>query len=188
MSGELRDVRKRGFTLVEILAVVTALALIGAAVSLERGDTTADPALDAAAHAVAGALRHARSEALRSGAERGVRVVAASGQVTVYEPDLSGGSIVIANVLPDPLSKHPYSFQVQDLASAGRVRIDASSLPFDYDSGGASSIDVLFDASGVAVLVNAGSRLLLDQGRVELEIGDFSRRVELSRIGRVTIQ
>lgn len=177
----------RAFTLVEVLAVVLILAIVGLGATLFSGGANRDLALEASAREVAEALRFARSEALRVGAPRGVEVLGAPGRVDVFEPNLAGGSIGGSTLLTDPLSKHPYSFLVSEAPGAKRVRITDLVATFEF-AGLGRRPRVLFDAQGIPFYLQTGARHPLTSAQVTLGLDGAQRLVRLSPVGRVTVE
>ncbi len=64
--------------------------------------------LDLATSEVAGALRFARSEAIRTGRHHGARIESTQQRIRVYQLDVSGSPAVEEYVVAHPVDKHPF--------------------------------------------------------------------------------
>ncbi len=179
--------RTSGFSLLEILIVMAILALAGAlALPLL---TSGDPVrVEVVAEEVAAALRHARSEALRTREVHGVRVVPPPGRVRVFKANLAGGGVAVDAVLAHPLTGQPYEFRIDRVPQAGGVEMRNASSSFQYVGLAAKRSEVVFDAEGLPGFLSAGSWHSLASGTVELGYADHARSVALSVLGRVQVQ
>ncbi len=180
--------RAQGFTLLELLIVVTLLTILAAALVLRAGSATDALRVDVAAGELASALRFARADALRTGSERGVRVERASGRVRVYAADLSGGSVALGALLLQPLDKRSYDFTLGALPGAAGVTVSNASDPFSFSGVGSSQPDVVFDLDGIPFFPSAGTRHPLSSGAVTLLAGSETRVVTLGPVGQVSAQ
>lgn len=99
-----RSRAQRGFTLVEMLAIVGIVAVLTAAVSPSMIEASATSRLDAAANQLAGAVRLARAEAVKRGTVVLVEPISASawaGGLRVLADD-DGNPTTVPPSNPDP--------------------------------------------------------------------------------------
>lgn len=80
----MRAIRAAGFTLLEVLVVVTLVAILGAAVTLKLSART-DSALEASAEGLRDALNHAAEAAVVSGRAYGLYVSSAAWSTAVFD-------------------------------------------------------------------------------------------------------
>ena len=185
----MRAQHERGYTLLELVIVVSVLGLI-AAIALPSMSPASDRKLDLAAEEVASAIRFARSEAIRTGEGRGLTISQATQKVTVKNYDIAIVPIVTLGTLNHPINKQPYDFNVNTSSVTTGVTISNSSDVFDYGSEGRRR-SLLFDAHGTPIWIVGSdpTRHLLVDGTVELSYGNDQRFVSVAPItGRVTIQ
>ena len=146
--------RARGYTLVELLAVVALLAIIALA-ALPLAAPVGESKLDASAREVANALRFARGEAIRTGAYYGVdfSVDAAVGyrRIRVFRTDSASPPNPVYDVR-DPLTKNLYDEQL--VAGPGTAGVVLTNATFYYKTGLLTVVVrdwAAFDGSGAPV-------------------------------------
>lgn len=135
--------RTRGLTLAELLVTLAVLSII-AMVTLPALSFDQSRRLDAAALRTGQALRHARSEAMRSGAPVLVDAESSPGQLLLLRRDCTPSGSPPAVL--DPLSRQPYAENIAGSTHAGGVTLSARFL-----AGGTPYAGLVFDASGAAV-------------------------------------
>jgi len=180
---------QRGYSLLELLIVIALLALIAsvAAPSFDRND---DLKLDRAAEAVAAALRFARSEAIRTGAEHGLTISQDTQKVTVQRYDMTNSPISALYTLTNPLDKQPYDFNVNTARGTEGVTISNADDVFNF-SGLGRRRSLIFDGIGVPkwFVASTSTTYLLAEAKVELSYEGRQRVVDLAPMtGRVTVQ
>ena len=180
---------QKGYTLVELLVVAIIVGIV-ASVAVPSGSSGDGLKLDLAAAEVAGALRFARSEALRTGEGHGLTVSQATQKVTVKKYDLTTAPISALYTLTHPISKHPYDFNVNTTPGTKGVIISNSQDVFNYTGLGRRR-SLIFDGNGTPKwIVGSGpTTYLLSDGSIELSYGQQQRLVLVATLtGRVTIQ
>jgi type II secretion system protein H len=178
------EVHSRGVTLTEILVVLAILgmAAVVAIPNLYSGDPHA---LDLAAQQFAEAMRYARSEALRTGEPRGVRIQASQKRIQVFRPDTP--TLPAAPVYD---IHHPVSRQLYDIELDGHPLASADSVSRSATFRGTCNTPtyIYFDANGTPWCWDPVT-VVLQQQDITLTLGAASRVVTLHGItGRVTIQ
>jgi len=179
----------RGYTLLELTVVVSIVAVL-AAVALPSFSPAEAEKLELAAMHVAEALRHARSESLRTGNVHGLTISQVTQIVTVQEYDVSTAPISALATLIHPIDKQPYEFSVETTPSTAGVRIVNSQDVFNYTGLGRRT-SLLFDAGGTPIWIVGGgpTTYLLNDAAVELGLGAQQRLVRVAPYtGRVTIE
>ena len=175
----------KGYTLVEILIVVTILGIV-ALVAIPNFPSNTHK-LDLAVAETAQALRFARSEAMRTGQLRGVRVNPASDRVQVFR---------ITSLLPPTFAydvRHPVDKKLYDLQfqSDQQVRgIDISNVTFQYAA--APSVEYLFFSDGGVPLTPnpfGGAAWMLTLGNITLRYGNKTSMIDIAPMtGRVSVR
>ncbi|MDJ0739694.1 MAG: GspH/FimT family pseudopilin [Gammaproteobacteria bacterium] len=184
---------QRGISLVELSLVVAILGVI-AVIVLPNYAATGEQQLELASHRVADALRFARSEAIRSGALRGVLVDTADDQalgrdITVFEPDLATAPFGLSTLLRDPLSRQPYDAWLGGSVGGGIVGFADGVKPFAFDGVSGNQSYVFFDADGFPRWVDNGVLYRMTDGAVRLAAGHASATVVVDPAdGTVRIQ
>ena len=178
-----------GYTLTELIIVVAILGFI-AAIAVPDFSSTSDAKLRLAAEEVAGAIRYARSESLRTGEAYGLTISQETQTVTVDRYDLTTAPISTLETLMHPIDKQPYDFNVSTRSTTQGVTISNSLDVFNYTGLGRRR-SLIFDASGSPKwIVGSGpTHHLLADGTVELSLGSEQINVSVAPItGRVTVQ
>ena len=178
-------VRQKGFTLVEMLIVVIIAGLV-ATLGLSLLSTGDVSKLDLAISEVVGALRFARSEAIRTGEAHGAIATVADQSVRVYRLDESGPLPVATYDVYHPVTKKLYELQLDSGLDFVGVKLEVSA--FNYVGVGTAIDSVGFNASGTPTY-NSGVVRLLTDGGIQLGLGQQSRDIDVAPItGRVTLQ
>ena len=172
---------RRGHTLLELLVVVSVLAVI-AAIAAPGFNNNDEAALDRAASQVAGAIRFAHSEAIRTGEPHGVNASETDQRIRIYR--LPAG-IPIYDVY-DPLEKRLYNLDFRDGMSDVAIekvyfKFIGSSSPQNYlgFSGG----------TGTPNYNESGRIWMLETASVKLGYGGAQRKIDISPMtGRVKVQ
>ena len=185
----MRTATQRGYTLLELLVVAIIVGLV-ASVAIPSSSPVDSAKLDLVAAEVAGALRFARGEALRTGEGHGLTVSQVTQKVTVMKYDLTTAPISTLFTLPHPVNKHPYDFNVSTNPGTEGVIISNSQDVFNYTGLGRRR-SLIFDANGTPKwIVGSGpTTYMLSDGTIELSYENHQRLVSVAPItGRVTIQ
>jgi hypothetical protein len=167
------------------------VAIIGVvAVAATPFLSSADPyRLDLAAEELAGALRFARSESLRTGEIHGVQISQNTQRIVVYKADLAATPVGMASILYHPVARQPFDYEVDNRPLTDGVRIINTQDPFLYATGRRKNL--LFDTYGVPIwIVNAtGTKYILKDGTVQLGYHNGTRTIRIASItGRVTVR
>ncbi len=135
-----------GFTLLELVLVLTIVGLIAAVAAPQLGST--DPAAaDVAAAEVARALRFTRAEALRTGTPHGVRLQPDLERLQAFRLDTATTPPTVIYDVIDPLNKRPYTL---DLATnSATARVDLTSTATTFSSTCVPGDLIAFDHNGV---------------------------------------
>ena len=108
MVGRLRS---HGVTLVELLVVITILGIV-AVVAVPDFRSGEPQRLELAAEEFAGAMRFARSEAIRLGVPRGFRQQSSTKRIRVFRPDTGTSPWTLNYDVYHPLSKQIYDIDL----------------------------------------------------------------------------
>jgi prepilin-type N-terminal cleavage/methylation domain-containing protein len=177
-----------GFTLIELLLCILILGII-ARIALPTTAPYQEGKIELAATDIAMALQYARDEALRTGEVRAVKINSSTGQVTVFLPNLAASPATVAAILPNPLTKQPFAFNITTNALTTGVRIENTVKPFKYRNNAARQDDVFFDRLGMPVFINGAQRYQLESSTLKLLSGGDTRAIVLAPFtGRVAIQ
>ncbi len=174
-----------GFTLLETLIVVAIIGMI-ALVVIPSLSTSDEKVLEQATNEVVQAIRHAHSEAIRSGIEHGVVIDQASQRVRLYWLDTSGGSPVPTYDIRHPLDKKLYDFNLQSDAYPARL----SSVYIKYQLVALPQNFVGFvGVTGTPKYNDSGTTRMLETATIQLEYRGETRTISVAPLtGRVDIQ
>ena len=176
---------QRGYTMLELMAVVAIVAVL-AAVALPSLRPSLAGKLDLAAAQVAEAIRFARSEAIRTGTPTYVEIDRNTDRLLVAEANLAGATVVAGTTLRHPIDKKLLDIILSSAATTSGVEF--TNDPFDYPSG-SDQPGVVFNGQGLPFHKAGGTQQPLRLGEVELALDDLQRTVLVApTTGRVTIQ
>jgi type II secretion system protein H len=174
---------ERGYTLVELVIVVTVLAII-AAIAVPASSSSQDKPLDLAAHEFAAAMQFARSEAIRTGEPHGFRQQSAAKRIRVFRLDQATSPATLIYDVYHPVDKQLYDITI---TSGTLFYADSVSRTAVYRGNCISAANVYFDRNGSPWCADPDT-ILLDRFEVDLTLGTTVRTVALDRVtGRVTV-
>jgi type II secretion system protein H len=180
-----RSIRRQpGFTLVELSLVVLILGIMAAAVipAIMSADSGK---LHVTAEEIAGAMRFARSEAMRLRQPHGFRFGVSSKRLRVFSVDVNTAPWAKIFDIYHPVSKKLYDIDLDEQSFAA---VDSISAVREFRGTCNQLAIVYFDANGIPRCFNPAT-ILLDRYEINLKTGDFQRVVSVEAItGRVTVQ
>lgn len=172
-----------GASLVELLIVVSILAIVAATLIPRSTAVHEHRKLEVSAQQVVFALRFARSEAMRMGDYYGVRLSSADNSIRVYYLNTAGPPIELFTVY-HPLDKNAYIRVLDDRPFSAGVEISLSEFRFAGDPQPRESVAFAPTGDPVGPL-NLG---LMTQGDVKLSYGGRSVAISVApATGRVTL-
>ena len=177
--------RQAGYTLTELMIVVTTLAVIAAIVVPATTSTGSDKQLQLVAEEYAAAMRFARSESIRTGEPHGFRFLTNQYRIRVFTADTSGSPWTWIWDVYHPVSKQlfDYTFPVE-LTGAATPVIHIPVYRGTCDRQGT----IYFDANGTPWCLEPET-VLLDSYRLDITTTEGQASVDLDGItGRVTVQ
>ncbi len=180
----MSDQQQRGYTLVELLIVVTVLAVI-AAIAVPATSSSSDKPLDLAAQEFAAAMRFARSESIRTGEPHGFHEKSNNNQILVFRLDTGTSPATLIYDVYHPIDKSLYDFDLdlQSLAAA-----DSISRITVYRGTCNQKNQIYFDANGTPWCSDP-TTVLLESYDLTFLSGAAQRVVTLDKVtGRVTVQ
>lgn len=180
----MRELRSHGVTLVELLIVISILGIVAMA-AIPFLPSAVPPQLETDARGFAGAIRFARSEAIRTGIPHGFSVDTAQQRLSVFRADMSSNPPTPVYDVYNPISKQLY---VVSLASEPYAVVDTVSRNALYQGTCSATGDTLFDSRGKSYCRDPWP-VLLRNGSLTLSSNGYQRRIVLDGItGRVTLQ
>lgn len=176
---------QRGYTLVELVIVVSTIALIAAIAVPATTSTGSDKQLEVAAEEFATAMRFARSESLRTGKPHGFRQTVSDKRIRVFSLDETTIPPTLIYDIHHPVDKQLYDIELdlQSLAAADSV---TRNVVFRGTCN--KNAEAYFDANGTPWCTDP-TNVLLESFEAQLDLAGASRTVTVYGItGRVTVQ
>jgi len=176
--------RQVGYTLIELVIVVTILAIV-AAIVVPAASPNSEKPLDLAAQEFAAAMRFARSESIRTGDPHGFRQQSSAKRLRVFRLDQGTSPATLVYDVYHPIDKQLYDIDLDlvPLASADFVNRTAVFRGTCNQQG-----NIYFDGNGTPWCADPGTTLV-ERFEVDLVSGVGNRTVTLDAItGRVTVQ
>ena len=175
---------QRGYTLLELVIVISVLALI-AAIAVPASQPGDEQGLDYAADEVAAAMRFARTESMRTAIPHGFNQESSAKRIRVFRLDMGTSPPTRFYDVYHPISKQLYDIQL-DLDPFGSVESIARTAVFR----GTCNLqgNVYFDASGVPWCADPET-VLLETFELDMRLGVDERTVSVDAVtGRTTVQ
>ncbi|MCR9277781.1 MAG: GspH/FimT family pseudopilin [Pseudomonadaceae bacterium] len=172
----------RGYTIAELLAVTSLIALAALIIS-PSSSSHEDAAAARAAETVAQALAFARDESIRTTSLHQVEITQST-ELTVQlmsrdEPPIPAG------IVTKPTTRQPFELNLRNSTGASTL---TSVARFATDDGQIRT-QILFDGHGLPKHIDASGHALLTGGEVIVANGNSRLRVTLAPMtGRVTIE
>jgi prepilin-type N-terminal cleavage/methylation domain-containing protein len=175
--------KQKGFTFIEIMIVITILAII-AAVALPTLSSTDYKKLDIAAQEIAQAIRFTRLESMRTGIPHGVFVDKDTDTVKAYS--LESGTAVF-NVY-HPVDKKIYTLNIRSDANTKNIDLFDYNINFHSLSGNRQYLG--FSNQGIPKYYSSGTDHMLNpNASITLQYAGQTRVISISpMVGRVTVQ
>jgi len=173
-----------GYTLIELVIVVTILAIV-AAIVVPAASPSSEKPIDLAAQEFAAAMRFARSESIRTGEPHGFHEKSNNKQILVFRLDTGTSPATLIFDVYHPIDKSLYDFDLdlQSLAAA-----DSISRNTVYRGTCNSQNQVYFDANGTPWCSDP-TTVLLEAYELTFLTGSAQRIVALDSVtGRVTVR
>jgi prepilin-type N-terminal cleavage/methylation domain-containing protein len=179
--------RCAGYTLVELMIVVAVLA-IASVVAMPTAQPVVEFRADAAAGEVVNALRFARENAQRSGAQRLFDCNAAANTIAVFALEtVQTTTRASRDPVEHPFNRAPYLLTLNAAPAGNTMVLVRCTFTFDDNSTAAA---VAFDKAGNPLRgVGSGdaSKSPLRAGQVVLGAGNVERTITVDATGRITV-
>lgn len=175
---------ENGYTLGEMMAIVLVLS-IAAVVTVPNLSSSDPEKIELAAQEFARAIRHARAEAIRTGAPRGFHGESTAKRVRVFTPDTAATPWTATYDVLHPLTRSAYDVAIDSHPFARADQLTAAAA-----FGGACVRPelVYFDALGIPRCIEPET-VRLERLDLVFELGGQTRTVTLEGVtGRVTVQ
>ena len=177
--------RQVGYTLIELVIVVTILAIVAAIVVPAATSTGPEKELQLVAEEFAAAMRYARSESIRTGEPHGFRFLTNQERVRVFAADTSGTPWTWIWDVYHPVTKQLYDYTLPAELFGAPDPIAQTAV---YRSTCDRTGSVYFDANGTPWCLEPET-ILLDSYRLDITTAAGQIAVNLDGItGRVTVQ
>ncbi len=173
-----------GYTLTELIIVVTILGVI-AAIAVPATSSGTDSKLELAASEFAAAMRFARSESMRTGEPYGFDERSNNNQILVFRLDTGTNPATLIYDVYHPIDKSLYDFDLdlQSLAAADSITRNTA-----YRGTCNQNNEVYFDVNGTPWCSDPTS-VLLESFELTFQSGSTQRVVKVDSItGRVTVR
>ncbi|PLY15046.1 MAG: hypothetical protein C0631_07920 [Sedimenticola sp.] len=183
---------QNGLSLVELTVVIMILVIV-AVVAIPHLASTDPHRIELAAKQVAGAIRFARSESIRTGEVHGVAVDynqsdAAGKEITVYKADLAQSPFAVDSIAYHPVDKQPYDRMITETYLTRGIGFLNTAHVFDIQGQGRKA-HLHFTAQGVPVYFVAGKPYRLINGTIRIGDSTFEKVVTVAPlVGRVKVQ
>lgn len=178
-------VRQVGYTLTELMIVVTILAIVAAIVVPAVTTTNTDRELQLAAEEFAAAMRFARTEAIRSGEPHGFRFLTDEERIRVFSVNTSGSPWTWTWDVYHPVTKQLYDYTLPEKLRGAPDPVAQTAV---YRSTCNSTGVVYFDANGTPWCLEPETALLASY-QLDVTTTDGQIAINLDGItGRVTVQ
>ncbi len=177
---------QQGFSLVELLIVVSLLSLIAAIATPALFEEDVADVLERAAADVAAAFRTAQAEAIRTGKPHGVNANIFTQSIQVYRLDEAVSPAAVTYDVYHPVTKQLYALQYNNGGAVPAM----SAVFFKFDGVFFPSAFMGFSGTtGVPKFNQMGSVRMLNTGYVRLSFDGQTRTISISPVtGRVTVQ
>ncbi len=158
----MRQLQGAGYSIIELLAVLTILVISAALVYPSFFSNNSDRQVQAAASEVVNAIRFARSDAIASGQHRAVQLQGNT-TVSVSSVDNSVTPPTINTLVRHPLTRQDFSLQLSELEHTRGVEFVSAGEAFA--NGASSSTDTLFfTPQGRPYVIDSSSQVVALQG------------------------
>ena len=176
--------RCTGYTLTELVIVVTILAVV-AAIAVPGQSSGDEKRLQSITEEFARAIRFARDESIRTGQPHGFRFLTNQYRIRVFSADTSGNPWTWVWDVYHPIDKRLYDYTYP-------AELIGTTVPVTHSPLYRGTCDrpgvIYFDANGTPWCLEPET-VLLDTYRLDILVGDFSASVNLDGItGRVSVQ
>lgn len=177
--------RQTGYTLTELVIVVTILAIVAAIAVPATNSTSSDQQLKFVANEFAAAMRFARAESIRTDEPHGFRFLPNQYRIRVYSVDSSDSPWTWVWDQYNPIDKQLYDYTFPaDLQGAATPVVQSPVFRGTCDKPNT----IYFDTNGTPRCLQPES-ILLESYRLDFVAGSAQLSVNLDGItGRVTVQ
>ncbi|HWB54248.1 MAG TPA: prepilin-type N-terminal cleavage/methylation domain-containing protein [Tepidisphaeraceae bacterium] len=189
LAGTNRAVRSAGFTLIEVMASVTILAIASGLVIVNCAASDSTERLDRAADQVVAALRFARVEAMGHGnavsgtdqpqTEYGVSFDTSANTVTVYSTTWNSGWGTHSTVSSDMYTGGSYVIDFDNQVDVKGVTISSVHLTGSSDTQDNTSSPYVCQYTPFGQAENYGSQT----AAITLSYGGYTRTISIPQVG-----